>query len=204
MPTRKSPPGLGEPAPPPAEEDGDDEPPPQAASSGAAVNAAPAPIAPCTICLRVYPRWIGSLSPDMGGSPLGTTAWSAVANGALRGDSPLGGADDTFSVLGRSNAKELGRRGRDAGGIEAVVAVQVGGWADQPVLVEHAVAQQRHSRAGVGERLRDGAAEAAQHVVLLDRHQPSAVSGRAGDRRVVERLHGVHVDHANVEAIRPP
>jgi hypothetical protein len=49
MPTRKSPPGLGEPALPPPEEDGDDEPPPHAASSGAAVNAAPAPIAPRTI-----------------------------------------------------------------------------------------------------------------------------------------------------------
>src|SRR5690349_12535051 len=67
--------------------------------------------------------------------------WSAVANGALRADCPVGGADDTTGILGRANAEELGRRRRDAGGIEPVVAIEVGGWSDQSVLVVHAVAE---------------------------------------------------------------
>ena len=71
------------------------------------------------------------------------------------------------------------RRRRDAGGVEAVVAVEVRRRADQAVLVADAVAAQRHGRAVVGEHLGDGAAEAAEHVVLLDGHQPPSCAAAA-------------------------
>ena len=60
---------------------------------------------------------------------------------------------------------------------------------------------ERHARA-VDQDLGDRAAEAADHVVLLDRQDRAGLGGRRPHLGRVERLDRVHVDDPRLDAVR--
>ena len=98
-------------------------------------------------------------------------------------------------------------RGERPDRLEDVVVGQVRlleqreGVARAQVLVRRAEDAHRDERVGLGDQVRDRGAEAARRRALLGRHEEAGLARGAEDRRIVQGLHRVHVQDADLEAL---
>src|SRR5690349_13842082 len=98
--------------------------------------------------------------------------------------------------------ERFARHGLDAGGVEAIVTIQMSRRRDEAVFIRDAVAHQPRGHAGIGQHLRDRAAESAERVVLLDGQDELAAARRREDRIAIDGLDRGHVDEPDRPASR--